>query len=647
MPLYQSALDAMDAGIVLWDAQDRLVLCNRQFRTLYAPLADLLLPGASFESLLRAAIRRGLIADARSDEEGFVATRLREHRQPQGPLLRGMGDGRWRRITEQRLEDGSLLAFSIDVTELVEKERALDAARREAQLARERLEDAFEALPAGIELYDADDRLLLSNEVLRQMYPAIAPLMGSGLTFRELVRANVAAGGLPGVSADDESWLDRRMEVRRNPRGPLEQRLASGCWIRTHERRTRDGGLVAVRVDISELKAQRAAAEQAAQQLQDAIEALSEGFALYDADDRLVVCNTRYRELYALSEPAMRPGTSFEAILRYGLARGQYPDAEGQTEDWLQERLHRHRHPEQPMLQQLPGNRWLRIEERRTRHGGVAGVRTEVTELVQREQQLRLLNQRLTESRAQLHAVIGTAPAAILTLDADGHIRTANAEATRVFGWRSDELIGEPFALLVPAAADELAGLAAEASGGPAGGTSRARDLPSRHRDGRSLTVHLALSRLNLAGAPQYVALITDLTEREATASALREANAQLAMLSETDALTGIANRRQFERRLREEWQRGTRHGESIALLIVDVDHLATRAAMPACAKSRQRCADAPAVPATWWHAGAARSSPCCFPSPRRQRRWRWLRPASGPSTPRRACTRTRRSRRT
>ncbi len=438
MPLYQSAIDAMDAGIVLWDAGDCMVLCNRQFRTLYAALADLLEPGVSFEALLRAAVARGLIPGAQGQAEEFVAARLHEHRHPQGPLLRSMPDKRWRRITEQRLDDGSLLAFSIDVTELIEKERALEVARAEAQRAREQLQDAIDALP--------------------------------------------------------------------------------------------------------------------------------EGFALYDAEDRLVACNAHYRDLYAMSAPAMRPGTSFETILRYGLARGQYPAAEEDQEAWLRERLYRHRHPDQPLLQELPGNRWLRIDERRTRQGGVAGVRTDVTELVQREQQLRQLNQRLSESRAQLHALIGTAQAAILTVDEQGLIRSANPATGRVFGWDPDDLEGRPLAELVP---DVDIGAAADAT---EGGLPPV-DLPARHRNGGMLTVNLALSRLSLPGPAQYVALITDVTERVVAARALRAANEQLAHWSETDALTGIANRRLFERRLREEWQRCAQRGDWLALLIVDVDH--------------------------------------------------------------------------
>nr|MCU0814107.1 diguanylate cyclase [Burkholderiaceae bacterium] len=256
-----------------------------------------------------------------------------------------------------------------------------------------------------------------------------------------------AAGALRTPEPFD-TWLPKRLAQRRqHPSTPVLHQIDDGRWVRGFEMPTPDGGLVGVRLDVSELVQQQSRAEAATRQLQEAIDALPDGFALYDADDRLAVFNRRYRELYAASAPAIRVGATFEEILRHGLAHGQYPDAAGHEDDWLAERLYRHRNPGPPQLQQLPGNRWLRIDERRTADGGLAGVRTDVTELVQREQELQRLNARL----------------------------------------------------------DEL--------------------------------------------------------------------NAQLTQLSDTDALTGVANRRQFDRRLAEEWARAARHAAPLSLLLVDVDH--------------------------------------------------------------------------
>lgn len=123
----------------------------------------------------------------------------------------------------------------------------------------------------------------------------------------------------------------------------------------------------------------------------DAVEALPDGFVIYDADDRLVVCNEKYREIYAESADLLVPGASFEDIIRSGVARGQYPDAVGCEERWIQERLHRHRNPARAIEQRLPCGRWLRIEERKTQEGGYVGFRVDITEQKRREFELQYL----------------------------------------------------------------------------------------------------------------------------------------------------------------------------------------------------------------------------------------------------------------
>jgi PAS domain-containing protein len=77
--------------------------------------------------------------------------------------------------------------------------------------------------------------------------------------------------------------------------------------------------------------------------LNDAIESMSESFALFDADDRLVLANSRHRQAYAHGNPLFKPGTRFEDIIRGGIALGQHPEALGREEEWIAERMHRHR----------------------------------------------------------------------------------------------------------------------------------------------------------------------------------------------------------------------------------------------------------------------------------------------------------------
>lgn len=131
--------------------------------------------------------------------------------------------------------------------------------------------------------------------------------------------------------------------------------------------------------------------EAAHQQLIDAFEVVPEAIALFDADDRYVMWNRRYAELYDQSGDRIAVGVRFEDALREGLARGQYPEAKGREEEWLAERLAQHHMEASTHEQCLSGGRWLRIEERRTASGGSVGVRVDITELKRREESFRLL----------------------------------------------------------------------------------------------------------------------------------------------------------------------------------------------------------------------------------------------------------------
>jgi signal transduction histidine kinase len=127
-------------------------------------------------------------------------------------------------------------------------------------------------------------------------------------------------------------------------------------------------------------------ARQARERLVDAIEAIPEGFVLHDAQDRLVMCNTHYGKIYGLPEELMRPGIRFEEVVRGSVIRGTFAQDQQALDDWVAERIARHRSPGSPHAdQQLSNGRWLRVVERRTGDGGIVGIRIDVTEARQRE----------------------------------------------------------------------------------------------------------------------------------------------------------------------------------------------------------------------------------------------------------------------
>lgn len=129
----------------------------------------------------------------------------------------------------------------------------------------------------------------------------------------------------------------------------------------------------------------------AQRRLTDAIESISEGFSLYDSDDHLVVCNRRYHELlYPGMSDVVQPGTSFEAVIRGAVERDLVEEVHNyeSVDDWVAERLQRHRNPSGTYVQQRGERQWIQISERRTDDGGYVAVYTDITEVKDREAEL-------------------------------------------------------------------------------------------------------------------------------------------------------------------------------------------------------------------------------------------------------------------
>jgi two-component system, sensor histidine kinase and response regulator len=156
------------------------------------------------------------------------------------------------------------------------------------------------------------------------------------------------------------------------------------------------------------------------ERLVEAVEAMSEGFALWDPSDRLVMYNSRMREIYALSGHPIRTGLSFEQMIRHGAEAGQYagvhPDS---VENYVAWRMATHRNPSGPIEVELSDGRWLQVDERRTLSGHVVAIRTDITELKRKQAAL-------TRQTGLLGATLTSMTQGLCLWDPDGRLAVAN-----------------------------------------------------------------------------------------------------------------------------------------------------------------------------------------------------------------------------
>ena len=141
---------------------------------------------------------------------------------------------------------------------------------------------------------------------------------------------------------------------------------------------------------------------EARQRLIDAIESISEGFSLYDRDDRLVLSNKRYQELlYSGPEDEIKPGVLFETVIKYLAEAGHVEDAVGRIDNWVDERLKQHRNPGGTFIQHRSDDRWIEVTEHKTVDGGTVAIYADITS--QKQSELALLEEkRRTEEANEL-----------------------------------------------------------------------------------------------------------------------------------------------------------------------------------------------------------------------------------------------------
>ena len=252
----------------------------------------------------------------------------------------------------------------------------LDRAHTAAVMAERRLWDSINTIRDGFAVFDSSLRLVTANHAYLSFFPGegIAP----GISYAELITLAAEMGLVDFQGEDRADWTARM--IARLDEDPVEAetvKLANGSWIRLVDRRARDGDIVSLVVDITEQM-----------RIWAAIEALPDGFVLFDREERLLTCNQRYRDMFPDSAEVSIPGTSFEELLRHGLNNGHVPEAVGHEEDWLAARLRQFREAKEASECQLSGGRWILESDHVTPDGGRVGLRTDITQL--RDQQTAL-----------------------------------------------------------------------------------------------------------------------------------------------------------------------------------------------------------------------------------------------------------------
>jgi len=260
----------------------------------------------------------------------------------------------------------------------------------------------------GFSLFDARDRLVAYNQQYIDLNPHIADVIYHGVTFEQMTRVAIKRDSFDTGGLSPAEYLQQRLEHHCNPGEPLDIHLTDGRWIRVHEKRTSNGGIVGIRTDITELKKREEEILQMSEELRQrnmhfdiALNNMVQGLCMFDENQTLMVVNRRYLEMYGFSSDVVKPGITLPEIMRYSVSIGNYTEEEAARA--LAERPDHAKLRERATLKQrLSDGRVIAVMHQPMPSGGSIATYQDITETERHEAYLRDYAHKLEVSNREL-----------------------------------------------------------------------------------------------------------------------------------------------------------------------------------------------------------------------------------------------------
>lgn len=400
-------LSGADVGLALFDADLKLLACNSLYHTLCGYQADEVRAGTSLAELMRVSLRRQQ-APENQIERTIENALMRLEPGSSYTFRYSSPSARMIEVRRRRLASGAVVETVREASVASDGNDLNAQFAHIAEAARVRMMHALDVMADGFALYDTQDRLVVYNRKYVDLNPKIADLILPGMLFDDMLREAIKRGAysLNGMAAD--AYYAQRLYRHKNPSEPYEVQLTDGRWILVNEKRTADGGVVKIRSDITEMKHREFDLLRISQQLHaknmqfdSALNNMIQGVCMFDQEQRLLVCNRRYLELYGFSPDVVKPGVTLPEIMRYSISLGNYSSeeaskalAERRDPSALRQRV--------TIKQRLRDGRIIAVMNEPMANGGTIATYQDITETERHALQMQEYTTKLERSNREL-----------------------------------------------------------------------------------------------------------------------------------------------------------------------------------------------------------------------------------------------------
>lgn len=438
----------------------------------------------------------------------------------------------------------------------------------ESGVAHRELNDTVRLLDVGISIYDDDFRLVFCNPTFRAIFDLPEERVPLGSPLAPLL-LQLAANGAYG-DVDPEEFAERTIQALQNLDAPLvfERTIADGRVFESHSSRLADGGFLTIHTDITHHKLTEASLAEQSAMLRTSIDHMPGAMAVWDRDLRYRLWSKHCEEFFNLPTGMLKVGLHMTEVLRFFAARGDF--GPGDIEQIVEEQMRPfHQRASVMSVRQMPDGRYIHTHRNPLPDDGYVSVFKDITTEKLLENDLRQAKERaeaaaveLERKQKQIKALLDASGQGFLSFGKDLQVHGEYSQTcVHLFG--ASPAGREIQHLLYPADPAAAADLGKQLMRCFRASSAASRDaklavLPPEFNLGQQV-LQAAFRPLEDGG---LMLVLTDIT----TERSLME-------LSNTDRLTGLANRRQLDQHLANELERARRGCLPLTLIIADIDH--------------------------------------------------------------------------
>jgi PAS domain S-box-containing protein len=410
--LIYTATALLNTGIILFDTDDRMMMCNERYRQLYADVVGKFEPGMTFAEIVGAYANTWNF-DTAEAKRMWIEKRIEQYRNPSVAFDQKLKDGTWIHVIDQKLPGAGTIGLRVDITESKQIEEELENAQRIAHVGSWRWDNV-------------KDRLISCSQEYANIFGVPLDRIGTYLEheLEQALHPDEREHAIKFLRHPDQQMSSYKIEYRIiRPDGQIRNIIERG-----EPTQIIDGVILEQQgsiQDITERVEDESAKRRNEEMLEAAIENVPGGFLLVNANGYIERFNRKFFDLYPQQQFFINEGIPFERFLQYGVEVQVYQDALDDPENWLQRRLKRHHADNIEFMDRLTDGRSIQIALRHLPNGARVGIHVDVTELQQARESAERANEAKSEFlalmshelRTPMHGILSFAELGLKRLD--------------------------------------------------------------------------------------------------------------------------------------------------------------------------------------------------------------------------------------